>query len=288
MSGNFPRLLSNPAKKVTLRSEQKLTDKTTATNKLSKHTPMNHPNPDNDGYTKMETQSDNAPAESLWLNLLFNLLVPNGILIALSDDQYLGIKFAIVLAILFPVSYGVRDFMTRGKYNFFSALGIVSVLFTGGVNLLELDASYIAIKEAAIPGLFGLATLLSLKTSKPVIRIIMLNDTLFEVDKVAAALEKNGRTDEFNRLLVNGSWILAGGFLLSSTLNYGLAKALLTAAPGTVAFNEQLGTMQFLSFPVIVLPFMLILFANLFYLMRGMTRLTGLPWEDLLKNNQAS
>jgi hypothetical protein len=192
------------------------------------------------------------------------------------------------LAVLFPVSYGVRDFMTRGKYNFFSALGIVSVLFTGGVNLLELDASYIAIKEAAIPGLFGLATLLSLKTSKPVIRMLMLNDTLFEVDKVAAALEKNGRTDEFNRLLVNGSWILAGGFLLSSILNYGLAKALLTATPGTVAFNEQLGTMQFLSFPVIVLPSMLILFANLFYLVRGMTRLTGLPWEDLLKNNQAS
>jgi hypothetical protein len=46
--------------------------------------------------------------------------------------------------------------------------------------------------------------------------------------------------------------------------------------------------MQFLSFPVIVLPSMLILFANLFYLVRGMTRLTGLPWEDLLKNNQAS
>ena len=118
--------------------------------------------------------------------------------------------------------------------------------------------------------------------------MLMLNDTLFEVDKVAAALEKNGRTDEFNRLLVNGSWILAGGFLLSSILNYGLAKALLTATPGTVAFNEQLGTMQFLSFPVIVLPSMLILFANLFYLVRGMTRLTGLPWEDLLKNNQAS
>ena len=87
---------------------------------------------------------------------------------------------------------------------------------------------------------------------------------------------------------MNGSWILAGGFLLSSILNYGLAKALLTAAPGTVAFNEQLGTMQFLSFPVIVLPSMLILFANLFYLMRGMARLTGLPWEDLLKNNQGS
>ena len=249
---------------------------------------MNYPDPDGDGYTKMETQSDSVPAESLWLNLLFNLLIPNGILIALSDDQYLGIKFAIVLAVLFPVSYGVRDFMTRGKYNFFSALGIVSVLFTGGVNLLELDASYIAIKEAAIPGLFGLATLLSLKTSKPVIRMLMLNDTLFEVDKVAAALEKKGRTDEFNRLLVNGSWILAGGFLLSSILNYGLAKALLTATPGTVAFNEQLGTMQFLSFPVIVLPSMLILFANLFYLVRGMTRLTGLSWEDLLKNNQAS
>jgi len=48
---------------------------------------------------------------------------------------------------------------------------------------------------------------------------------------------------EFDQLLINASWILAGSFLLSAVLNYFLAVYLLTADPGTQAFNEQLGKM---------------------------------------------
>lgn len=255
-------------------------------NYLDKFVAMNHPN--SDTSSDVAGVPNNPKQESLWLNLLCNLIIPNIILYTLSDDQYLGIKFAIVLAIFFPVGYGTRDFFNCGKFNFFSALGIFSVLFTGGVNLLELDASYIAIKEATIPALLGLAVLLSMTTSKPLIRTVMLNETIFEVSRVADALKQNGRVGEFDRLLVNSSWIFASSFLLSSILNYGLAKALLTAAPGTVLFNEQLATMQFLSYPVIVVPSMLIMIATIFYLMRGMTRITGLPWEELLKHNEAS
>ena len=151
---------------------------------------------------------------------------------------------------------------------------------------MELNASYIAIKEASIPSLLALATLISLKSSKPVIRIFV--EFVFEMELISEALKKNGRATEFETLLVCGSWILAGGFLISAVLNYVLATIILTATPGTVEFNEQLGTMWALSFPVIALPVTLILFANLYYLLTSIKRITGIPLEDPLKKKMTN
>jgi hypothetical protein len=211
------------------------------------------------------------------------LLIPTLILTKLSGEDYLGIKLAIVIALSFPIVYGVHDFFTRGKLNFFSALGVVSVTLTGGISLMELDAIYIAIKEASIPAVFGIATLLSLKTSQPLIHTFLLNEAILDLEKINQALSNNGRAQDFDKLLINASWILAGSFFLSSLLNYLLAVFILTAEPGTVAFNEQLGKMTALSFPVIALPAMLVLTANLFYLFKGITRLTGIPLEEIIK-----
>ena len=90
--------------------------------------------------------------ESLLLNLVCNIILPTLILTKFSGENYLGIKLAIIIALAFPLIYGLHDFITRGKLNFFSGLGVVSVSLTGGISLLEMDAIYIAIKEASIPG----------------------------------------------------------------------------------------------------------------------------------------
>ena len=230
-----------------------------------------------DGATKPEKK------ESLLLNMAFNILIPTLVLTKLSGEDYLGIKLAIIVALSFPIIYGVRDFLSRGTFNFFSALGIVSVSMTGGISLMELDAIYIAIKEASIPLLFGAATLVSLKTSQPLIHTLLLNDAILETDKIAAALQANNRQPEFDRLLVNASWILAGSFLLSAALNYFLAVYMLTADPGTQAFNEQLGKMTALSFPVIAVPAMIVMIGDMFYLFRGIKRITGIPLEEIVK-----
>jgi hypothetical protein len=57
---------------------------------------------------------------------------------------------------------------------------VVSTLLTGGIGLLKLDAQWLAVKEAAIPALIGLAVLGSNWTSGPLIRILVFNPTLFE------------------------------------------------------------------------------------------------------------
>jgi hypothetical protein len=232
-----------------------------------------------------ETHSD-KPAEkqeSLLLNLLCNIILPTLILTKLSNEDYLGIKLAIIVALAFPLIYGLHDFITRGKLNFFSGLGVVSVSLTGGISLLEMDAIYIAIKEASIPGVLCVATLLSLKTSQPLIHTLLLNDKVFDVGRINQALDSNDSQSEFDQLLINASWILAGSFFLSSVLNYLLAVIILTAEPGTVAFNEQLGKMTALSFPVIALPAMAVMMGNIFYLFRGIKKLTGLELENIVK-----
>ena len=112
--------------------------------------------------------------------------------------------------------------------------------------------------------------------------MFLLNKSVVNIKKITNALiEKNSRS-AFDKLLVNASWILAGSFFLSAMLNYILAVVLLTAEPGSVEFNQQLGKMTALSFPVISLPLMFVLTADLFYVFRGIKRLTGMPLEEIL------
>ncbi len=222
------------------------------------------------------------PRENMLINLLFNIALPTLVLTKLSDPEFLGIKLAIAIAIAFPLGYGIRDFRLRGRINFISALGLISVLLTGGFSLFELEAKYIAIKEAAVPLLIGVAVIVSLRTSQPLVHTFLLNDAIINRPAIDEALTAKDAHSAFDKLLVNASWLLAASFLLSSLLNYALATYLLVAPPGTVEFNEQLGQMTALSFPVIALPATVIMCAALFYLFRGIGKITGLDFEQIL------
>lgn len=225
-----------------------------------------------------------AKQENLLLNILFNILIPTLILTKLSGESNLGPKISILVALAFPIVYGTRDYFIRHKINFFSALGVISVMLTGGISLLELDPQYIAIKEAAIPAAFGLATLISLKTPWPLVRTFLYNDVVLETAKVDEALAKYGTRDAFERTLTIASVMLACSFFLSSVLNYVLARIVLVSPPGTEAFNAELGKMTALSFPVISVPAMIVMLAALFYLFRQIKLLTHLDLEDIVRH----
>ncbi len=221
--------------------------------------------------------------ENMLINLALNVVVPTLILIKLSGEEHLGTTWAIVIALMFPIGYGLNDFRRRGKINFFSGLGVFSIFLTGGISLLGLDPKYLAIKEAAIPAIFGLATLLSLKTRYPLVRTLIFNGAIIEIEKVEKALVENNSVADFDKRLVTASWIIAGSFLLSSILNYLLATFIVTSQPGGVEYNAQLGKMTALSFPVIALPATVVMIFALVYLFRGITKLTGMPFETIMK-----
>lgn len=227
-----------------------------------------------------------APARKrpgLLANLAFNIIIPTLVMTKLSSDDWLGPAWAIVVALAFPVGYGLRDWLQAHKPNFFSLLGVVSVLLTGGISLLALDPQYIAIKEAAIPGLLGIATAISVYTRWPLVRIFLYNDQVLKVDRVAEALAQRQATAQFERRLAIASWMVAGSFFLSSALNYALARFILVSPPGTTAYTEELGRMTALSFPVIALPSMVVLMGALFFLLNSIRKLTGLQYEEIFQ-----
>lgn len=223
-------------------------------------------------------------AENLLVNLLFNIIAPTLILTKLSSDAYLGTTNAIVIALAFPVIYGIHDMVRRGKVNLFSVIGVFSILMTGGISLLGLAPKYLALKEAAVPATFGLATLVSVKTPYPLVKTFIYNDAILNTALIKRTLSANGNEDAFERRLLMASLLIAGSFFLSSVLNYLLAIMVVTSQPGTVEYNEQLGKMTALSFPVIALPATVVMMGAMLYLFKGITRLTGLDLEQIIKH----
>src|SRR5688572_19255161 len=192
--------------------------------------------------------------ENLWLNLLCNAVLPGFLLSYLSKEERLGPVWGLVVALSVPLGYGIWDLWTWRRLNVISIIGIVSTLLTGVLGLLKTDGFWIAVKEAAVPTILGLAIPLTLKTRQPLIRTLLYNDQVLDTHRIHAALEQRGHLVAFEKLLRWASWVLAGSFLASAVLNFCLARWLLVAAPGTPQFNDQLGRMNWLSWPVIALP----------------------------------
>lgn len=234
----------------------------------------------------MPPSAKGKPRHSAFTNLIFNILVPTLILTKFSDEASLGPQLSIVIALAFPLSFGIWDFVQTRRANVFSILGFVSVLLTGGISLLELDPQYIAIKEASIPGLIGVATLISLYTPYPLIKTLLFNDEVVDTERVQQALSEHNAHADFEVALRRATYLLAFSFFLSATLNYILAKVLLVSPPGTPEYSAELGKMTGLSFPVIALPCTVVMMAALFYLMRRVRQLTALELEQIFRLHQ--
>jgi intracellular septation protein A len=228
--------------------------------------------------------------ENTFLNLGFNLVLP--ILLLNKGKQWIGpylepyfenVAVGILLiAMIFPIGYFVYDYVKRSKYNIFSILGLVSVLLTGGIGIFEIPTEWFAVKEAAIPLLLGLAVLISLKTPYPLIRTLLYNPEIIDVDKVHTALVAHQSERQFEKLLVRCTWLLAASFLLSGVLNYFLARWIVVSPSGTDAFNSEVSKMMAWSWPVIAIPSMVIMMLALMQLLGGIKKMTGLELDDVL------
>lgn len=218
------------------------------------------------------------------INIGFNILIPS--LLLIKGHSWFGLSptLCLSLALVFPVGYGLYDFLIKRKVNFISAIGFFSILITGGIGLLKLPKEWIAIKEATIPLVIGLAILISQKTRYPLIRTIVYNDTIMDIEKVENALKINGNRNAFEKLLSRCTFLVSGSFLLSSILNFTLAKILIKSPTGTQAFTEELGTMTAWSYPVIAIPCTVVMIGALLYLFQGIKKLTGLEFEEVLNS----
>ena len=213
--------------------------------------------------------------------LLVNIVIPSVILMKLSSPENLGAVKALLLALAFPLAWGTRDLLRRRKLNFFAALGFISVLLTGGIGLLQLDTQWLAVKEAAVPGLIGLAVVVSTRTRYPLIRTLLYTPALIDVARVQQHLEERGTAQAFEARLQTATYLLGATFFFSATMNYWLASRIVTSPAGSVAFNEELGRLTLMSYPMIAIPSMLMMLAVFYYLARALRGLAGLKLMEV-------
>ena len=230
----------------------------------------------------MSTQTQAKRPNNTFLELIFNIVIPSVILMKLSGAEYLGSVNALIVALSFPLGYGLYDFIKNKSMNFISLLGFFSTLLTGGIGLFELDVEWLAIKEAAIPLTIGLVVLVSGFWGKPLIAKILLNPLMFNLDLIYQSLSDHNKTDEFKAKIQRANHLLSITFVFSATMNYLLAKWIVVSPAGTTEFNEQLGEMTMLSYPVIAIPSMIMLCGIMFYVVKSVMKLTGLKLEQIL------
>ena len=221
------------------------------------------------------------------VDLLVSIIIPSFILMKMSDAENLGASGALIAALAFPLGWGLFELFKYRKFNFIALLGLISVLLTGGIGLLELDTQWLAIKEAAIPGIIGIAVLVSTRTRYPLIKTLVYNPKVLNIEKIQQKLHEQDNSAAFEARLLNATYLLSGTFLFSSVMNYVLAKWIVTSPSGSAAFNEELGQMTLLSYPVIAIPSMLMMMAIFYYLWRTIHGMTGLPLDKIFVSQQA-
>jgi len=217
------------------------------------------------------------------IDLLISILIPSVILMKLSGDEHLGTTYALIVALAFPLFYGFYELIKFKKFNVISILGIISVLLTGSIGILELSPEWLAIKEAAIPLVIGIVVLGSMKTKYPLVKTMLYNPAFINVARVDLAMLENGTKNDFEDRLKIASYLLSGTFFFSATLNYILATVIVTSPAGSEAFNEELGRLTLVSYPVIALPSMVIMMGTLFWLVRSIGKLSNLKIEEILQ-----
>lgn len=225
----------------------------------------------------MTTQKKQNP----FTDLIVSIVIPSVILMKFSGADHLGPVGGLVVALAFPLGWGLYELIAHKKRNFVALLGIISVLLTGGIGLFKLDNQWLAIKEAAIPSLIGIGVLISTFTKYPLVKTLLFNPTVLHVDKINEKLEEHQNRPEFDKRLMNANYLLAGTFFFSAVMNYILAKWIVVSASGTEAFNEELGQMTLMSYPVIAIPSMLMMLGIFYYLWRTINRLSGLELEEV-------
>jgi intracellular septation protein A len=217
------------------------------------------------------------------LEIAITILLPALVLMQFSGADELGPARALLCALALPVGWGLWDGFRRRKVSWMALLGIVSTLLTGGIGLMELDAHWLAVKEAAVPTLMGLVIAGSAWMRRPLIHALVFDAALMDTARIQAALAERQATAVFEARLRSGTLLLGGVFLVSAVANYGLTRWIVSSPAGTEAFNQELGRLTMLSYPLIALPTMLLMMALLWWLADAARRLTGLAYGELFR-----
>jgi len=228
-------------------------------------------------------------SENWFLSLVCNLVLP--ITLLNKGTVYLGPKVAVLLALAFPLGYGIYFLLKNKKVNPVSVLGLLNVLVTGSLALSGLTGFWFALKEGAFPALIGLFVLGSSWTRRPFMGFLLLNPQVMELEKLETKLKEDAIEGQFQQLLRLGTRLLSLSFFFSASINFTLGLHIfseidpgLDATQRSVILNSQLAKMTGWSMVAIVLPSMILMMGLMFFLLRRLEKMTGESWQNFVKS----
>lgn len=231
------------------------------------------------------------PKENPWVNLAINVILP--IVILQQVSKRLGPNgpiIALILALALPVGYFIWDYLKHRHRNYMSAFGVLSVLFTGGFALFQLEGIWFAVKEAAFPAIMAIGTIVSAYSKTPLVAAMFCNDQVLDMNKINLQLTSSGRTPQFHLLLRRATLWFASSFVLSALLNFVVAQNIFIAIDPSLPelqrstiLNEQVAKMTGMGFLVIALPMMVFTGFILFFFLRRLSSMTDLTIDQLMK-----
>ena len=191
------------------------------------------------------------------------------------------------IALICPVIYFFYDFLNRKKINLISILGFINILLTGGIGIfgskLGLSKNWFIFKEGMLPIIIGSVLIIMKKYRQSEFNNILLNETLFDNDKIRISITQEMQY-QFENIVRKAGYYLIAGFFISSLIQFTLASLIVVSNPGESTFNEEVSTMTWISYVAVLLPTMLIVGKGYLGLISGIEKITGLKKEDFLKS----
>ena len=228
--------------------------------------------------------------ENIFVNISCNILIP--VLILNKGHLFFpSALIGLITALIFPLTYGLWDLLKNKRKNLVSALGLLNVLFTGGLALFKAEGIWFAVKEALFPLLIGVFVLISAYTKKSFFKYMIQQAPIFNWSRILDSSEH--RTQQLNTLFKKSTILLSFSFLLSALMNFILALYIFSPAPAALSesqkeilLNQQIADMTWIGFAVIGLPLTLFSFGVLWYFIKKLSSISQLPIKEMFIENK--
>lgn len=161
-------------------------------------------------------------------------------------------------------------------------------MLTGSFGLMEAEPKWVVLKETAMPLLIGVMVLATANTKKSLLKVFLLNDQLFDIDKINSHIDTAEKKATLEREFKVANWLLVASFMVSALLNYILASRIVKSQGGTEAFNQEIATLTWVGYLVITGPTMIISIYALWRLIKQLRSLTGLDFLGLLHEHHTA
>ena len=227
-------------------------------------------------------------------SLLFNIIIPVVILNKGADffnflDSSQTALLVLLCALAFPVLYGSYDLIKHKKTNLLAGFGVVNVLLTGGLALLNMSGIWFAVKEAAFPLLLALFVLGSAYTQKPFFEQLVMHSSLLNWKAIEQHTPLDVLKPQLKKLFKQSTVWFSYSFFMSAVLNFVLAVYIfsdlnpgLSDESSKIILNKKIADMTWLGFVIIGLPCGLFAVGIFWRFLKQLSSLTKLPIEELL------